>query len=193
MTKLSTLILSYNQLKCLGNQAFSGLTSLRILSLHGNDLSTLPEEAFSNLNNISHIALGSNQLYCDCSMIWFSKWIKAKFIEPGISRCESPIEMRNKLLLTSNYNKFKCEKSLPLEVEFKCNACAISPCLNQGECIRGVGQRFTCKCTNGFYGAKCERKIDACYGEPCLNNGTCKIIEEGRFKCQCEFFKVFNI
>lgn len=75
--------MSYNHLKCLGDQAFNGLTSLRILSLHGNELSTLPEQAFANLNNISHIALGSNELYCDCKMIWFSKWIKSRFIEPG--------------------------------------------------------------------------------------------------------------
>lgn len=80
LSKLSTLILSYNRLQCLGERAFVGLSGLRILSLHGNELSILPEEAFSSLTNISHIALGNNQLYCDCNLIWFSKWIKVNFI-----------------------------------------------------------------------------------------------------------------
>lgn len=119
-------------------------------------------------------------------MSWFSKWIKQRFIEPGIARCEAPIEMQNKLLLTSNYHKFKCTKKLPLEVETKCNSCLLNPCLNRGQCIRGVGQKFACQCVNGFYGKKCEHKIDACYGDPCLNGGECRVIEEGRFRCQCE-------
>lgn len=96
--------------------------------------------------------------------------------------------MRNKLLLTSNYQKFKCEEKLPIEVESKCNPCLRNPCANNAECLRGSGQKFTCNCANGFYGTRCEHKIDACYGDPC-NNGSCKVIEEGRFKCLCKFKK----
>lgn len=107
LNRLSTLILSYNQLQCLEEIAFNGLTNLRILSLHSNNLSFLPENAFSNLINISHIALGSNTLYCDCKMTWFSKWIKARFVEPGIAKCEKPMALKNQLLLTANQNQFR--------------------------------------------------------------------------------------
>lgn len=107
LNKLSTLILSYNQLQCLEEMAFFGLTNLRILSLHSNNLSFLPENAFTNVINISHIALGSNTLYCDCKMAWFSKWIKARFVEPGIAKCDLPIELKNQLLLTANQNQFR--------------------------------------------------------------------------------------
>lgn len=107
LTKLSTLILSYNKLQCLEGTALWGLNNLRILSLHGNNLSLLPETAFAHLTNITHIALGSNQLYCDCHMAWFSKWIKAKFVEPGIAKCEGPEAVKNQLLLTATNNQFK--------------------------------------------------------------------------------------
>lgn len=107
LNKLSTLILSYNRLQCLEETSFWGLTNLRILSLHGNNLSFLPEIAFTHLTNISHIALGSNTLYCDSHMTWFAKWIKARFVEPGIAKCEAPLTLKNQLLLTANQNQFR--------------------------------------------------------------------------------------
>ncbi|KAI1731910.1 leucine rich repeat domain-containing protein [Ditylenchus destructor] len=60
-------------LRCLEETSLQGLFSLRILSLHGNQLSQLPESAFTDLVNLTHIALGSNPLYCDCKIAWFSK------------------------------------------------------------------------------------------------------------------------
>ncbi|KAI6225331.1 Slit-like protein 2 protein [Aphelenchoides fujianensis] len=185
LNKLSILILSHNKIRCIEDYAFRGLSNLRILSLHGNEISVLPESAFLNLGNISHIALGANELFCDHNMVWFSKWIKAHFIEPGIARCDAPSALKNKLLLTSNHHKFPREKSPPKEVLAKCNACLLNPCKNAGSCIREAGNQVRCACPVGFYGRFCDQKIDACFGEPCLNNGSCKVIEEGRFKCLC--------
>ncbi|VDN04217.1 unnamed protein product [Thelazia callipaeda] len=185
LTKLSTLILSYNKLQCLEEGAFSNLTNLRILSLHGNDISVLPESAFVNLHNITHIALGSNSLYCDCRIAWFSRWIKSRFIEAGIARCELPLHFRNQLLLSANERQFKCDEKVPKNVIAKCDACVENPCKNSGICERTHGKKFTCKCAPSFHGKYCENKIDACYGEPCLNGGTCKILQDGRFKCHC--------
>lgn len=45
-------------------------------SLHGNDVSVLPKSAFVDLGMITHIGVGSNPLYCDCNLRWFSDWIK---------------------------------------------------------------------------------------------------------------------
>lgn len=106
LKRLNTLILSYNRLQCLEDGAFNGLKNLRILSLHDNSLSTLPQTAFNDLENLTHISLGSNSLYCDCHMAWFSKWIKARFVEPGIAKCEGPLLLKNQLLLTANQQKF---------------------------------------------------------------------------------------
>uniref|UniRef100_A0A915EMZ5 EGF-like domain-containing protein n=1 Tax=Ditylenchus dipsaci TaxID=166011 RepID=A0A915EMZ5_9BILA len=170
--KLTTLILSYNNLKCLEESAFWGLTNLRILSLHGNELSRLPESAFTDLINITHVALGSNSLYCDCSMAWFSKWIKARFVEPGIAKCESPSRLKNQLLLTATNQQFRCDEPVPKEV--LANAMLVRILL-----VEQV-------CPVGYYGSNCKSQIDACYGDPCLNNATCSVIQAGRFKCQCQ-------
>ncbi|KAK6033690.1 EGF-like domain protein, partial [Ostertagia ostertagi] len=185
LTKLSTLILSYNKLRCLQPNAFSGLRSLRILSLHGNDISLLPETAFASLSNITHIAVGSNSLYCDCRMEWFSRWIKSKFVEAGIARCHAPAAVANQLLLTARSHQFRCEGSIPAVVAAKCDACITQPCKNGARCDTISGRDYRCICTAGYHGKNCEREIDACFGHPCLNNAVCKVIQEGRFKCVC--------
>ncbi|CAD5219599.1 unnamed protein product [Bursaphelenchus xylophilus] len=185
-SQLHTLILAYNELQCIEERAFQGLSSLKILSLHGNRIAILPENAFSDLHfNLSHIAVGANQLHCDCRLKWFSHWIKERFVEPGIARCESPKHLRNKLLLTSDESRFECGKEKDNEVEAKCDACAVNPCRNHGVCTRQPSLSFKCVCSAGFHGSLCEHEIDACYGDPCHHNGTCKVIEEGRFKCYC--------
>ena len=78
LTRLATLIVSYNKLQCVQDNAFggtaspqflikhsstalvkpsdcAGLTNLRILSLHGNDISIIPEAAFSDTTAITHL------------------------------------------------------------------------------------------------------------------------------------------
>ncbi|CAB3399989.1 unnamed protein product [Caenorhabditis bovis] len=185
LTRLSTLIISYNKLRCLQPQAFSGLQSLRILSLHGNDISVLPESAFESLSNITHIAVGSNALYCDCRMAWFSKWIKSKFVEAGIARCDAPSNVAHQLLLTALPSQFVCSTPIPNKVASKCNSCLDSPCKNDATCEPISGKDYKCQCRAGFHGKNCEHEIDACYGHPCRNNATCKVIQAGRFECIC--------
>ncbi|WKY15918.1 hypothetical protein Q1695_000972 [Nippostrongylus brasiliensis] len=185
LTKLSTLILSYNKLRCIQPRAFAGLLSLRILSLHGNDISVLPETAFENLGNITHIAVGSNSLFCDCQMEWFSRWIKSKFVEAGIARCAAPASVANQLLLTARPNQFQCIGKIPPTITAKCDMCVAQPCKNNARCETVSGRNYRCICTAGYHGKNCEQEIDACYGHPCLNNAICKVIQEGRFKCVC--------
>ncbi|VDK46803.1 unnamed protein product [Anisakis simplex] len=165
LTKLSTLILSYNKLQCLEATAFASLNGLRILSLHGNDLSVLPETAFANLTNITHI-----------------KWIKARFVEAGIARCELPLSVRNQLLLTANERHFKCNENIPRSILSKCDPCIENPCKNKAKCRKLSGRSFVCECPVGYHGSLCEDQIDACYGHPCLNNATCKV---NGYDCKC--------
>ncbi|CEF71563.1 Slit homolog 2 protein [Strongyloides ratti] len=185
LTKLSTLILSFNKINCIEGEAFDGLHNLRILSLHGNNISQLPESSFIHLEHLSHIALGNNQLYCDCKMAWFSKWIKSKYVEPGIARCEEPENFKNQLLLTANHHLMHCSSPPPIDIIAKCDYCLKNPCKNGGICNKSKYGTFECQCLMGYHGKYCESVIDACYGDPCLNNGTCSIIQQGRFKCSC--------
>lgn len=64
----------------------------------------------------------------------------------------------------------------------KCNACHQNPCLHDGTCQLMDFKNFTCQCTPGYYGRKCENEINACFGKPCLNKGECKVMDHGRFQ-----------
>ncbi|XP_062136572.1 protein slit isoform X1 [Drosophila sulfurigaster albostrigata] len=185
LTKLSTLIISYNKLQCLQRHALSGLNNLRVLSLHGNRISMLPEGSFEDLKSLTHIALGSNPLYCDCSLKWFSDWIKLDYVEPGIARCAEPEHMKDKLILSTPSSNFACRGKVRNDILAKCNACYEQPCQNKAQCLALPQREYQCLCQPGYHGKHCEYMIDACYGNPCRNNATCTVLEEGRFSCQC--------
>ena len=56
-------------------------------------------------------------------------------------------------------------------------------CANGGECLDGLGEDFTCICSQGWEGDTCEEEVmvtalhlaqvDECLEEPCLNDGHC--------------------
>ena len=57
-------------------------------------------------------------------------------------------------------------------------------CGNGGECVDGLGDSFSCICTEGWTGATCEVNIDECEEDPCLNDGHCMDLV-GDFLCVC--------
>lgn len=137
-----------------------------------------------------HSALGSNPLYCDCSLKWFSDWIKLDYVEPGIARCAEPESMKDKLILSTPSSNFVCKERVSNEILSKCDACYTFPCKNKAQCMSTAtknGERdYECRCQPGYHGKHCEFMIDACYGNPCRNNATCTVLEEGRFSCKCQ-------
>ncbi|XP_060923455.1 slit homolog 1 protein-like [Limanda limanda] len=188
MSQLTTLILSYNSLRCIPPLSLSGLRSLRLLSLHGNDISELQQGIFSDVASLSHLAIGANPLYCDCRLLWLSDWVKSGYKEPGIARCAGPRDMSGKLLLTTPADKFQCLGPVEASVQAKCSPCVSSPCQNQGVCQVQHTQPYTCTCKAGFTGEHCETPVDACVSNPCTNGGTCLSDEQTRgFSCACAF------
>ena len=187
-----------------------GLKNLRILSLHGNDISQIPESAFEDRSSITHLALGSNPFYCDCDLRWLSEWVKRDYIEPGIAKCSGPGPQKEKLLLTSPSNQFRCTGiynkyyilfwwdvlklgstvnvnntvwigPVGQDILAKCNLCHNNPCRNGASCQSLPNRDYECVCAPGYYGKNCDAVIDACYGNPCTNGATCKVLEAGRF------------
>uniref|UniRef100_A0A8C5MI53 Slit homolog 1 protein n=1 Tax=Leptobrachium leishanense TaxID=445787 RepID=A0A8C5MI53_9ANUR len=150
MSQLTTLILSYNSLRCIPPLAFEGLRSLRLLSVHGNDISGLPEGIFSDVTSLSHLAIGANPLYCDCNLRWLSNWVKTGYKEPGIARCTGPPEMDGKLLLTTPAKKFECSGPPSLNIQAKCHPCLSNPCRNEGSCQNDPVEYYKCACLPGF-------------------------------------------
>ncbi|KAM6972404.1 slit homolog 1 protein-like [Aplochiton taeniatus] len=188
MSQLTTLILSYNSLRCIPPKALGGLRSLRLLSLHGNDISELQEGIFSDVASLSHLAIGANPLYCDCRLRWLSDWVKSGYKEPGIARCTGPAGMEGKLLLTTPGNKFECLGPVEALIQAKCSPCMSGPCQNQGTCQPDPLELYACVCAPGFTGKYCETPVDVCASNPCTNGGTCLSDEQTRgFSCACPF------
>ncbi|XP_028829067.1 slit homolog 1b isoform X2 [Denticeps clupeoides] len=186
MSQLTTLILSYNALRCIPPLAFAGLRSLRLLSLHGNDISELHEGIFRDVAFLSHLAIGANPLYCDCRLRWLSDWVKSGYKEPGIARCSGPYGLEGKLLLTTPGIKFECQGPVDPMVLMKCSPCLSSPCQNQGRCHPHPMDLYRCSCPAGFKSTNCEVPVDACVSNPCANGGTCHSLEDHKeFSCSC--------
>uniref|UniRef100_A0A4W5PLK4 Slit guidance ligand 1 n=1 Tax=Hucho hucho TaxID=62062 RepID=A0A4W5PLK4_9TELE len=186
MSQLTTLILSYNSLRCIPPLALAGLRSLRLLSLHGNDISELQEGIFSDVASLSHLAIGANPLYCDCRLRWLSDWVKSGYKEPGIARCAGPTGMEGKLLLTTPETKFECLGPVETSVQAKCSPCVSGPCQNHGVCQSDSVELYTCVCAPGFTGKYCETPVDVCASNPCTNGGICISDEQTRrFSCSC--------
>ncbi|XP_048061947.1 slit homolog 1a [Megalobrama amblycephala] len=187
MSQLTTLILSYNALRCIPTLAFGGLQSLRLLSLHGNDISELPDGIFNDAASLSHLAIGANPLYCDCRLRWLSDWVKTGYKEPGIARCIGPHGMEGKLLLTTPAKRFECQGEVDTAILAKCNPCMSGPCLNHGSCEADQTDGYRCSCSEGFKGKNCEAVTNACVSEPCKNGGTCHTFgeEDEDFSCSC--------
>ncbi|XP_072413292.1 slit homolog 1 protein-like isoform X2 [Chiloscyllium punctatum] len=187
MSQLTTLILSYNSLRCIPASAFQGLHSLRLLSLHGNDISTLPKGIFADVASLSHLAIGANPLYCDCNLLWLSDWVKTGYKEPGIARCAGPGDMEGKLLLTTPAKRFECHGPTELSILAKCSPCLSNPCENQGTCQDDHLDYYKCNCPFGYKGRHCESPVSACIHQPCDNGGTCHVKEgdSQAFWCTC--------
>ncbi|NP_001030147.1 slit homolog 1b precursor [Danio rerio] len=186
MSQLTTLILSYNALRCIPPLVFGGLSSLRLLSLHGNNISELHQQIFRDAASLSHLAIGANPLYCDCRLRWLSDWVKSGYKEPGIARCAGPQGMEGKLLLTTPGNTFQCTGPVDASVSGKCSPCSSNPCQNQGRCHNDPLHQYKCSCPQGYKGRNCELSISACEANPCVNGGTCRPEESRRgFRCVC--------
>ncbi|XP_076253721.1 eyes shut [Rhynchophorus ferrugineus] len=65
-------------------------------------------------------------------------------------------------------------------------ACLSNPCQNGASCI-SVGDKWNCRCRNGFLGEMCE--ISICDDNPCLYGGTCIPFSSSGYLCLCPYGK----
>ncbi|KAM9792195.1 LOW QUALITY PROTEIN: slit homolog 1 protein-like [Neosynchiropus ocellatus] len=187
MSQLTTLILSYNSLRCLPPLSLSGLRSLRLLSLHGNDISELQQGTFSDVASLSHLAaccpggqrqdaacapccpvdpsVGAKCSPCVSSPCQNQGTCHPHHTEPYVCSC------------TPGYTGRNCEDPL--------DACVSNPCTNGGTCLSDEQTRgFSCACAFGFHGAFCEVNVDDCRDHGCEHGATC-VDGVGNYTCLC--------
>uniref|UniRef100_A0A669D5W5 Slit homolog 1 protein n=1 Tax=Oreochromis niloticus TaxID=8128 RepID=A0A669D5W5_ORENI len=179
--------LSNNKINSLTNSSFANMSQLTTLILSYNSLRCIPKMAFIHFHISDELAIGANPLYCDCHLRWLSDWVKTGYKEPGIARCAGPQGMEGKLLLTTPAKKFECSGDVDTAVLAKCNPCLSSPCHNQGICHSDLVEIYRCSCPPGFKGKNCETVLNACVSSPCANGGTCRMDanQEGQYSCTC--------
>lgn len=57
------------------------------------------------------------------------------------------------------------------------------PCRNGGTCINDANKNFTCACSVGYTGQRCENVV--CYNSICQNGGKCQGTSENNASCVC--------
>ena len=74
------------------------------------------------------------------------------------------------------YSASLCEIPVP-------NACDTGPCQHGGTCLLRTLDNYTCACSSGFRGAKCEA-VDHCALHPCKNGAQCTSLSDS-YRCTC--------
>ncbi|XP_066030883.1 uncharacterized protein [Pocillopora verrucosa] len=79
--------------------------------------------------------------------------------------------------------------SIALRIElYGCrDSCLSYPCLNGGTCNRNlITGGYTCSCSSGYNGDRCEIGDVCSLSQPCLNGGTCLFLHHWPyFRCSC--------
>lgn len=108
---LEEIDLSYNDIKFLHNDAFSGLPKLRKIDLTRNKLSLVSRLAFSRLPHLKQLELSANPFECDCQLRDFVEWQRGKYIvQPP--KCTSPEKLRDKPWNHLKLDEFACAPKL---------------------------------------------------------------------------------
>nr|XP_043877411.1 IgGFc-binding protein-like isoform X4 [Solea senegalensis]XP_043877412.1 IgGFc-binding protein-like isoform X5 [Solea senegalensis] len=67
---------------------------------------------------------------------------------------------------------------------FRASPCLNNPCLNEGTCLEGSNNTYSCRCAEGYEGTHCET-VDPCLSNPCQNGGTCVKGSNSTYSCRC--------
>ncbi|KAI0220853.1 hypothetical protein LSAT2_027691 [Lamellibrachia satsuma] len=179
LTKLHTLILSYNKLQCVQEHTFDGLTELKVLSLHGNDLSSIPYGSFkrSSLTH-PHVSYSLPSLTHSVSYSLPSLTHHVSYSLPSLTH------------MALGNNPLYCDCSLKWLVDWIKDgykepgiaSCTGPPGMENKLLLTTPSTSFQCyeKADTNVL-AKC----NVCYTYPCQNGGKCTHLGFKRYQCAC--------
>lgn len=115
MNSLERLDLGQNEISHVPKGAFEGLTKLTTLLLFYNNISTIEENPFTELKNLESFGMQENPFNCDCHLAWFHKYA---LVEIGNDltgkdilkkmKCASPSNLAGKTFPDLNTSQFCC-------------------------------------------------------------------------------------
>ncbi|KAF8568462.1 hypothetical protein P879_00843 [Paragonimus westermani] len=100
--------LERNQISHIRSDRLAHLTKLHTLVLSYNKIRELQGSVFESLTNLKTFALGQNPLHCDCNGKWLNSFFRQHFLDNGIALCHSPKNMRYKSIYHSKPSDFVC-------------------------------------------------------------------------------------
>jgi len=164
------------------------LTSLTFLDLSGQSLTgTIPLQ-LQNIQRLNVLNLADNSLLC--YSVDYSTWATTTDFSASsmnCANCESYCNSPNGVCAAGNLQiTCGCDiNHIGPFCDFDVNSCRLSPCLNGGLCINGIGG-FTCACTGtGYTGTTCEiynpSSLDCQPGQGKNSSGTCVSCSPGTY------------
>ncbi|XP_070620836.1 leucine-rich repeat LGI family member 4 isoform X2 [Erythrolamprus reginae] len=108
LTHLEYLFIEQNRLEAISKNAFRGLKTLLHLNLANNNLQTLPRHLFRGLDSLTSVDLRGNAFHCDCKLKWLVEWLShtSALVEP--IECHSPPELNRTSLSELRPGGFNC-------------------------------------------------------------------------------------
>ncbi|CAB1417660.1 unnamed protein product [Pleuronectes platessa] len=196
MSQLTTLILSYNSLRCIPPLSLSGLRSLRLLSLHGNDISELQQGIFSDVSSLSHLVTHVSQRSAVSveGRRELADEGRRRRTDDGRQQCEQEEEARSWRMISMEAigaNPLYCDcRLLWLSdwVKSGYKEPGIARCAGPGDMegkllLTTPADKFQCL---GPVEASVQAKCSPCVSSPCQNQGVCQVQHTQPYTCTCK-------
>ncbi|XP_053122706.1 leucine-rich glioma-inactivated protein 1-like [Hemicordylus capensis] len=108
LVHLEYMFIEHNKLKAISKNALRGLKGLLHLNLANNNLQTLPRHLFRGLDALTTVDLRGNAFHCDCKLKWLVEWVSHTnaLVEP--IQCQSPAELNQTDLRDLSLADFNC-------------------------------------------------------------------------------------
>ncbi|XP_061452967.1 leucine-rich glioma-inactivated protein 1-like [Rhineura floridana] len=105
---LEYLFIEQNRIETISKNAFRGLKNLLHLNLANNNLKTLPRHLFRGLDALTSVDLRGNAFHCDCKLKWLVEWLGHTNAQVEPIECRSPAELNRTSLSELRPGGFNC-------------------------------------------------------------------------------------
>ncbi|XP_062542992.1 peroxidasin [Armigeres subalbatus] len=138
LDRLQSLFLHFNNITTFERQTFSELPALERLFLYGNQIKRIPEGAFGGLPSLKRFRLDDNPLECDCSLLWFRKWLQGLgHSTQATGGCAAPETLGGRNIVDLTDDDFHCTKpeivTEPKDIEISFGQTAVFSCKAIGD------------------------------------------------------------